>query len=611
MGGILCKNGVFFWKAVSVDLNDPTYKSDMDLVEYGSGRLHASVDKSFNQLPSCEHETKGHSKQSQKHELSTFNSPIGVLLSCLGCVIGTGNIWRFPRIIATASYSQGSLTFLIAWVLSLFVWSLPLSIVEYTLGRYTRTSPLGAFHRFLGNKLVWLGGWIVAVTYMITAYFSVIVGWCLYYFYKSCALSNLPRDVETSIKIFNEFAQESYWPVLTHTLAVVIVGGCIFGGIKWIEKANMLLVPMLLGILIFTFGWSLTRKYSEVGITFLFTPFWGSMFTPSLWVAAASQNAFDTGAAMALFISYSSYFNRKNGAVRLGTMIPLCNNMVSLFCALTIFSTVFSTLIQTSPTLTRSGILKIMQSNGPGSTGLTFTWIPVLFAYVGGFGRVLCSLFFLCLSFAGITSLIGHVQLTVVTAKDLGLSHRQAAFAGLFLTLIFGMPSAISINVLTNQDNVWGFALMLSGLAMAGLVLIYGPLKYRRIIVNDFGIDDWKLPIVWVFMISVLVPFSGTGLIIWWAYDLITSNPKWYQLTLDSMTTTLLEWFIIFLILITANAVAVWRNIDFFHKEKQSGYDPHNPDYIPKDELQSLDEFFIVSSDSVYMNSVNQMQTNL
>ncbi|KAH9594610.1 hypothetical protein MS3_00007232 [Schistosoma haematobium] len=164
MGGILCKNGVLFWKALSVDLNDPTFKSDMDLVECGSGKIHESIDK----LPSSEQDLKTHPKDAQRSELSTFNSSIGVLLSCLGCVIGTGNIWRFPRIIATASYSQGSLTFLIAWAMSLFVWSLPLSIVEYTLGRFTRTSPLGAFHRFLGNKLVWLGGWIVAVTYMIT-----------------------------------------------------------------------------------------------------------------------------------------------------------------------------------------------------------------------------------------------------------------------------------------------------------------------------------------------------------------------------------------------------------------------------------------------------------
>lgn len=45
MGGILCKNGVLFWKTLSVDLNDPTFKSDMDLVECGSGKIHESIDK--------------------------------------------------------------------------------------------------------------------------------------------------------------------------------------------------------------------------------------------------------------------------------------------------------------------------------------------------------------------------------------------------------------------------------------------------------------------------------------------------------------------------------------------------------------------------------------
>ncbi|KAF7233524.1 hypothetical protein EG68_05998 [Paragonimus skrjabini miyazakii] len=548
--------------------------------------------------------------QTTKAELASFDSSIGVLLSCLGCVVGTGNIWRFPRIIATASCAQGSLTFLIAWVLSLFVWSLPLSIVEYSLGRFSRTSPLGAFHKFLGNKLIWLGGWIVGVTYMITAYFSVIVGWCLFYLYKSCALPSLPKDEELSTAIFNEFAMDSYWPVLTHTLAVVLVGVCIFGGINWIEKANMVLVPMLLGILIFTFGWSLTRQYAEVGISFLFTPDWGSMLTPSLWVQAASQNAFDTGAAMALFVSYSAYFTRKNGAVRFGTLIPLVNNTISLLCALTIFSTVFSTLIQTSPTLTRSGILRIMQTNGPGSTGLTFTWIPVLFAYVGGIGRVLCALFFLCLSFAGITSLIGHVQLTVVTLKDLGLSHRKAALTGLLLTLIFGLPSAMSIQVLTNQDSVWGFALMLSGLAMAALVLAYGPMRYRKVIVNDFGIGDWKLSVAWVVMISVLVPLAGVGLIVWWTYDHVRSNKYWYHLTLDSMTTTLLEWLFLFIMLLIANGIALFRKRELFRQNKHIGYDPHHPDYTPVDSLECTDlRCIVVSSFSLSTNKTDPIKS--
>ncbi|KAA0195526.1 Transporter [Fasciolopsis buskii] len=50
---------------------------------------------------------KKKNKSRQQGELSTFDSSVGVLLSCLGCVVGTGNIWRFPRIIATASCSQG------------------------------------------------------------------------------------------------------------------------------------------------------------------------------------------------------------------------------------------------------------------------------------------------------------------------------------------------------------------------------------------------------------------------------------------------------------------------------------------------------------------------
>ncbi|VEL37743.1 unnamed protein product [Protopolystoma xenopodis] len=153
-----------------------------------------------------------------------------------------------------------------------------------------------------------------------------------------------------------------------------------------------------------------------------------SFSNPGLWVDAAVQNAFDTGAGMALFTAYSAYFTRRNGVVRYGTMIPAANNIVSekyilyssLICGITIFGTVFSSLVHSNPTLTRLGILKIMKYAGPGSTGLTFTWMPVLFSSFGSFGRILCGLFFLCLSFAGVTSLISNVELTVMTIKNVG-----------------------------------------------------------------------------------------------------------------------------------------------------------------------------------------------
>ena len=48
-----------------------------------------------------------------------FSSRWGLILSVIGIAVGTGNIWRFPRIVA----SNGGGTFLIPWVVFLFLWS--------------------------------------------------------------------------------------------------------------------------------------------------------------------------------------------------------------------------------------------------------------------------------------------------------------------------------------------------------------------------------------------------------------------------------------------------------------------------------------------------------
>ena len=67
-----------------------------------------------------------------------FSSRWGLILSTLGVAVGTGNIWRFPRIASSNGGEEGAGALIIAWVIFLFLWSIPLIIAEYAIGRKQR-----------------------------------------------------------------------------------------------------------------------------------------------------------------------------------------------------------------------------------------------------------------------------------------------------------------------------------------------------------------------------------------------------------------------------------------------------------------------------------------
>ncbi|CAG2209339.1 unnamed protein product [Mytilus edulis] len=200
-------------------------------------------------------------------------------------------------------------------------------LIEYGTGRYTKKAIIGSFQQFMGEKGSWCGAWISMVTFFISCYYSVVLGWCFYYVVY-CIANELPDNVEDSRAIFRDYAEESKWPLLTHAIALMVAGLSVIKGVKTIEKVNLFLVPILLAILLFTFIWSLTREYADYGIKYLFTPNWESFKEPRLWVDAISQNAFDTGAGMGIFIPYSSFMSVDNAIVKYGIFIPSLNNLI-------------------------------------------------------------------------------------------------------------------------------------------------------------------------------------------------------------------------------------------------------------------------------------------
>ncbi|KAL8558241.1 hypothetical protein ACOMHN_040939 [Nucella lapillus] len=488
-----------------------------------------------------------------------FSSGIAIVLTCLGTVVGTGNIWRFPRIVARNSEDGGGLAFLLVWVVFLFLWSIPMLLVEYGTGRYTQRGVISSFRHFLSDNFAWCGAWLCVVTFLIASFYSVVLGWCFYFFVYYCAYP-LPETAEESRQIFRDYAEDSYWPVLTHAIALCLAGLAVSRGVKTIEKVSMVLVPLFLLIILFTFVWGLTRQYADYGITFLFSPNWESLGEPRLWVDALSQNAFDTGAGMGLMIPYSSFMTRSHGVVRYGSVLPAVNNVVSLIAGMTVFSTVFSSLIVSQPFMTQQQIIHILKDSGPASTGITFIWMPVLFETVGTLGHVMCVLFFLCLSFAGLTSLISNIEQTASTIDDFGLSRKWSMPLTVVLTYLMGLMSALNIDILTNQDFVWGFALVISGVMLQAMVIYYGVSSFRSIVFNDFSLDDWKLPKVWEYLVKLVLPAEAVLVIVWWAVDLISDESEqgvdqWYQFGRETFMVTIVQWLGVLLVLVILNVL--------------------------------------------------------
>lgn len=493
-----------------------------------------------------------------------FSSRIGMLLSVLGIAVGTGNIWRFPRIAAQFGGDHGAGAFLVAWVCFLFLWSIPLIIAEYALGRKYRSGVVGIFKKTVGSRFTWMGSFVAFVSIAITFFYTVIVGWCLYYFIY-LLLNPLPnKDVDARL-IWNNF-QNSGWPFLFHALAIGLGALAIWMGIKSIERVNRVLIPTLLIIVFLSVLRALTLEGAWEGVSYLFTPQWDQLLMPKVWLAALTQNAWDTGAGWGLFLTYAAYMKREYGAVKNAFITGIGNNTISLLAALMIFGTVFAvfhtgmmmsepqvvpipaTRLMSMPAeagITKFQVLEIMRTSGEASTGLTFIWMPQLFARMV-MGSPLSILFFLGLTFAGFSSLIAMLELPTRILVDSGLNRKRSIIMVVAVCYLFGIPSARNLDILSNQDFVWGIALVISGAFIAFAVWRHGISKLRQ---DEILIDekDWKLGIWWDIVLKYFVPFAAIILLIWWLSLSATvfAPDQWYNpFNPFSVMTCVLQWFL-------------------------------------------------------------------
>ena len=450
-----------------------------------------------------------------------------MILAMLSMAVGTGNIWRFPRIVA--SNDGGS--FIVAWICFLFLWSVPLLIVEFAMGKGTRTGTVGAFVRIMGRQYAWMGAWVAWCAIAIMFYYAVVAGWTLR-FTAAAVTGELAGSVPG--QVWNGFA---YTPAavgyqLVAMLCAVLV---VARGVRGIEAVTRILLPTLVAMVLVLAIRALTLPGAGRGLAFMFTPSVAGLTNYQTWLQALTQNAWDTGAGWGLVLTYAIYLRKEEDTALNGFVVGIGNNLVSLLAGIMVLCTIFSIMPEAAGEIT-----------GAGNEGLTFIWVPQLFERMP-LGGLLMIVFFLALFFAAWTSLISMVELAARVLQDAGMSRDRALALVGTAGVALGIPSALHQGVFLNQDFVWGVGLMVSGLFFALAVLRFGASRFRETLVNheysSIHIGRW-----WD-VAMYLVVLQAAGLVVWWLWQ-VRTEPLWGPFGVGN---TLVQWAIALAVFVALN----------------------------------------------------------
>ena len=498
-----------------------------------------------------------------------FSGRMGLIFAAIGAAIGTGNIWRFPRMVGA---NDGG-TFLIPWLFFLFVWSIPLVIAEFALGKRSRTGTIGTFRIFAGRGYAWMGLWTAWISTAIGFYYAVVAGWCLKYFQLGITNGLIGDDVDTQL-VWNEFLQSPGSVVFFQFLVIAITLLAIWKGAKAIEKVNVVLMISLFVLLFMSLGLSLYMDMADGtldGFLFMFTVNWSSLSDPAIWINGLSQSAWSCSAGMGMVITYSVYMRKDEDTTLNAFTMGLANNSISIIAGLTVLSAIFA--VSANPLDTVTG----------GSSAITFLALPEVFAQAPGGGTgawIMMTGFFLALSFAAITSMISTVELCVRNFVDHGYERQKSVLLTSIAIFIFGLPSALLWITMADdgtafpqflevQDHIWGYGLMFSGLFIAYTIWKYGFHKWRAQVAageaapglrgylgvgvsafrddfintgdNDIWIGRW-----WDILMYLAFPFLFAVLILSYFGDMIANTPNvWDPTNPSGITIILLFWGIV------------------------------------------------------------------
>ncbi|MCP5185442.1 MAG: sodium-dependent transporter [Pseudomonadales bacterium] len=355
----------------------------------------------------------------------------GFLLAAIGFAVGLGNIWRFPYMTG----ENGGGLFVAVYLACALVIGVPVVIAELLIGRHGGGSPPLAFDRLAtdhGRSGRWrhVGHLNLLAAVLITFLYLVVTGWVLAYLARSvgegfAGFGALAADAEFSALLADP-SRLVGWTWLALLLSMLVIRAGVQQGI---ERTVLVVMPLLFLLLLALVAYNVAEGGFGQALDYLFQADF-SHLTGTTVLAAISQAFFSIGVAMAGMMTFGAYLPREIPLVSCALIIVLADTLVAVVAGLVIFPMVFA-----------QGL------DAAGGPGLIFQTLPVAFAQMPG-GHVVSVAFFLLLSLAAITSLVGLLEAQTSWLIDSrGMQRNGAAAVVTAVNLAGSLVGALSYNV--------------------------------------------------------------------------------------------------------------------------------------------------------------------
>ena len=372
----------------------------------------------------------------------SFKNRWGFILACIGSAVGMGNLWMFPT--RVSMYGGGS--YLVPYFIFVALIGSTGVIGEMSFGRATKSGPVDAFgtacemrgHKCIGRILGYipvLGSLAMAIGY------TVVMGWILKYMIGSFTGTTLaPADAEGFGTEFGSMATafgNNFWQLLALAAGMCIL---MFGVSLGIEMANKVMMPVFFCLFVILSIYVAFQPGAVDGYKYIFRIDPKAFADPTTWIFALGQAFFSLSVAGNGTLIYGSYLSDSEDIPAAAGRVALFDTLAALLAAMVII-----------PAMATTGAR--LNQGGP---GLMFIYLVNVFNGMPG-GKIVGIIFYICVLFAGMSSLVNLYEAPVATLQErFGLKRVSAvgiiaAFGCCIALLIQGIVSgwmdAVSIYI--------------------------------------------------------------------------------------------------------------------------------------------------------------------